>query len=196
VVLFDEVEKAHPEVYNIFLQVFDDGRLTDGHGRTVDFTNAIIILTSNAGSSMIKQMGPNADQRALRSAIMLELDSVFRPEFLNRLDDIILFHNLTQEDIARIVEIQLGRLRKLLAGRGLTLDLTQRARMYLAEQGYDPVYGARPLKRAIQHYLQDPLALHILEGGVRDGDHILVDYVADEGTLTFTTIEPVGDEVA
>jgi ATP-dependent Clp protease ATP-binding subunit ClpB len=196
VVLFDEIEKAHPEVFNIFLQVFDDGRLTDGQGRTVDFTNSIIILTSNAGSSMIKQMGPNADKRALRSAIMLELDSVFRPEFLNRLDDIIIFHNLTQEDIGRIVEIQLGRLRRLLAGRGLTIDLTERARAYLAEQGYDPVYGARPLKRAIQQYLQDPLALHILEGHVQDGDQILVDYVPDDGTLTFTTVQPVGNEVA
>jgi ATP-dependent Clp protease ATP-binding subunit ClpB len=196
VVLFDEVEKAHPEVFNIFLQVFDDGRLTDGQGHTVDFTNTIIILTSNAGSSMIKQMGPNADKRALRNAIMLELDNVFRPEFLNRLDDIILFHNLSQEDIKRIVEIQLGRLRRLLAGRNLSLDLTERARAYLAEQGYDPVYGARPLKRAIQQYLQDPLALYILEGQVQDGNQILVDYSPDDGTLVFTTVQPVGSEVA
>jgi ATP-dependent Clp protease ATP-binding subunit ClpB len=195
VILFDEVEKAHPEVFNIFLQVFDDGRLTDGHGRTVDFTNTIIIMTSNVGSGMIKQMGPQADQKALRSAIMLELDSVFRPEFLNRVDEIILFHSLTQADIARIVDIQLGRLRKLLAQRNLTLDLTQRARAFLAERGFDPVYGARPLKRAIQQNLQDPLALHILEGAVQDGDRIMVDYIPDHDELTFTTVEPIGDEV-
>jgi ATP-dependent Clp protease ATP-binding subunit ClpB len=195
VVLFDEVEKAHPEVFNIFLQVFDDGRLTDGHGRTVNFTNTIVIMTSNVGSSMIKQMGPDASSKALRDAIMIELDTVFRPEFLNRLDEIILFHSLSQEDIARIVDIQLGRLEKLLAGRSLTIELTNRARQYLAEKGYDPVYGARPLKRAIQHNLQDPLALHILEGDVRDGDHIVVDYVPDDEALTFTSIEPVRDEV-
>ncbi|HLV34916.1 MAG TPA: ATP-dependent chaperone ClpB, partial [Spirillospora sp.] len=126
VVLFDEIEKAHPEVFNIFLQVFDDGRLTDGQGRTVNFTNTIIIMTSNAGSSMIKQMGPNPDPRALRSAVMAELDNVFRPEFLNRLDDIILFHSLSQEDIMRIVDTQLARLRRLLRSRNLTLELTER----------------------------------------------------------------------
>jgi ATP-dependent Clp protease ATP-binding subunit ClpB len=195
VVLFDEIEKAHPEVFNIFLQVFDDGRLTDGQGRTVNFTNTIIIMTSNAGSSMIKQMGPNPDPRALRSAVMAELDNVFRPEFLNRLDDIILFHSLSQEDIMRIVDTQLARLRRLLRSRNLTLELTERARMYLAEQGYDPVYGARPLKRAIQQYVQDPLALHILEGQVQDGQQILVDYSPDDESLIFTTIQPVEGEV-
>jgi len=195
VVLFDEVEKAHPEVFNIFLQVFDDGRLTDGQGRTVNFTNTIIIMTSNVGSSMIKQMGPDANSKALRDAIMIELDTVFRPEFLNRLDEIILFHSLTQEDIARIVDIQFERLKKLLADRNLTIELTNRARQYLAEKGYDPVYGARPLKRAMQHNLQDPLALHILEGHVRDGDHIVVDYVPDDEALTFTTVERVRNEV-
>ena len=195
VVLFDEIEKAHPEVFNIFLQVFDDGRLTDGQGRTVNFTNTIIIMTSNAGSSMIKQMGPNPDPRAMRSAIMSELDNVFRPEFLNRLDDIILFHSLSQEDILRIVDTQLARLRRLLRARNLTLELTERARMYLAEQGYDPVYGARPLKRAIQQYVQDPLALHILEGQVQEGNQILVDYSPDDETLIFTTIQSVEGEV-
>src|SRR5690606_26436846 len=195
VVLFDEVEKAHPEVFNIFLQVFDDGRLTDGQGRTVNFTNTIIIMTSNVGSSMIKQMGPDANSKALRDAIMIELDTVFRPEFLNRLDEIILFHSLTQEDIARIVDIQFERLKTLLADRNLTIELTNRARQYLAEKGYDPVYGARPLKRAMQHNLQDPLALHILEGHVRDGDHIVVDYVPDDEALTFTTVERVRNEV-
>ncbi|MAS36928.1 MAG: ATP-dependent chaperone ClpB [Anaerolineaceae bacterium] len=196
VVLFDEVEKAHPEVFNIFLQVFDDGRLTDGQGRTVDFTNTIIIMTSNVGSGMIKQMGPDAESKALRNAIMGELDTVFRPEFLNRLDDVILFHSLTQQDIVRIVDIQLVRLERLLAGRGLTLELTDRARRYLAELGFDPVYGARPLKRAIQQHLQDPLALYILEGQIEEGDHIMVDYVPDDETLTFTTAEKVTNGVA
>ncbi len=196
VVLFDEIEKAHPEVFNIFLQVFDDGRLTDGQGRTVDFTNTIIIMTSNVGSSMIKQMGPDADKDAVRGAVMLELDAVFRPEFLNRLDEIILFHSLTQQDIEHIVDIQLRNLRRLLAGRHLSMELTPRARQYLALKGFDPVYGARPLKRAIQHNLQDPLALEILEGRINEGDHIVVDYVPDEEALTFTTAEPVGDEVA
>ena len=194
--LFDEVEKAHPEVFNIFLQVFDDGRLTDGQGRTVDFTNTIIIMTSNVGSGMIKQMGPDAESKALRNAIMGELDTVFRPEFLNRLDDVILFHSLTQQDIVRIVDIQLVRLERLLAGRGLTLELTDRARRYLAELGFDPVYGARPLKRAIQQHLQDPLALYILEGQIEEGDHIMVDYVPDDETLTFTTAEKVTNGVA
>jgi ATP-dependent Clp protease ATP-binding subunit ClpB len=182
VVLLDEVEKAHPEVFNVFLQVFDDGRLTDGQGRTVDFTNAIIIMTSNVGSQIIKSMGANADARALRSAVMLELDRQFRPEFLNRLDDIVLFQNLTQADIERIVSIQLRRLESLL-----------HARHFLAERGYDPVYGARPLKRAIQRDLQDPLALEILEGRVREGDHVVVDVNAANDGLAFSTV--VGEVV-
>ncbi len=153
-------------------------------------------MTSNVGSGMIKQMGPGADQRALRSAIMLELDSMFRPEFLNRVDEIILFHSLTQADIVRIVDIQLRRLERLLKQRNLTMELTNRARQFLAERGFDPVYGARPLKRAIQQNLQDPLALHILEGRITDGNHILVDYVPDEDMLSFTTLQPVSDEVA
>ncbi len=188
VVLFDEVEKAHPEVFNVFLQVFDDGRLTDGQGRTVDFTNTVIIMTSNVGSQLIKQAGPNADAKALREAILVELDTVFRPEFLNRLDDIIVFHSLTQADIARIVEIQLRHLSKLVQGRGLTLEVTADARNFLAERGYDPVYGARPLKRAIQRDLQDPLALYILEGQVQEGDHIIADVNADEDGLAFSTV--------
>ncbi len=188
VVLLDEIEKAHPEVFNVFLQVFDDGRLTDGQGRTVDFSNTIIIMTSNTGSQIIKSMGPNADQRALRSAVMLELDHQFRPEFLNRLDDIVLFHNLTQADIERIVSIQLRRLENLLRDRRITLELTADARHFLAERGYDPVYGARPLKRAIQRDLQDPLALEILEGRVREGDHVVVDVNAAGDGLAFSTV--------
>jgi ATP-dependent Clp protease ATP-binding subunit ClpB len=195
VVLFDEIEKAHPEVFNVFLQVFDDGRLTDGQGRTVDFTNTVIIMTSNVGSQLIKSMGPTADKKALREAVMLELDHVFRPEFLNRLDEIIMFHSLTQADIIRIVDIQVGRLQNLLAQRHLSLELTPAARQYLAERGFDPVYGARPLKRAIQRDLQDPLALYILEGQIRDGDHIVVDVMADGQGLDFTTTEPVTGEI-
>ncbi|MBI1256458.1 MAG: ATP-dependent chaperone ClpB [Chloroflexi bacterium] len=186
VVLLDEVEKAHPEVFNVFLQVFDDGRLTDGQGRTVDFTNTIIVMTSNVGSPLIKNAGPNPDKKALRNAILAELDQYFRPEFLNRLDDIILFQSLTQEDLQRIVSIQLKHLEGLLASRRLTLELTVEAKQYLAVRGFDPVYGARPLKRAIQHDLQDPLALEILEGHVREGEHILVDVSADGEGLVFS----------
>jgi ATP-dependent Clp protease ATP-binding subunit ClpB len=170
------------------LQVFDEGRLTDGHGRTVDFTNTIIIMTSNIGSQLIKSMGANADKKALREAILLELDTYLRPEFLNRLDDIIIFQNLTQDDILRIVNVQLGRFEKLLASRRLTLELTSDAKLFLSEQGYDPVYGARPLKRAIQRELQDPLAVHILEGQVREGDHIIADLSEDGTHLVFSTV--------
>ncbi len=187
VVLFDEIEKAHPEVFNIFLQVFDDGRLTDGQGRTVDFTNTVIIMTSNVGSQYIKQLGPNADKAELREMVMHELDNVFRPEFLNRLDDIILFQSLTQEDIMRIVDIQLKRLTTRLQSRHLTLELTGDARRWLAERGFDPVFGARPLKRAIQRDLQDPLATAILEGNVNEGDHIVADADLNGEGLTFTT---------
>lgn len=193
VVLFDEVEKAHPEVFNIFLQVFDDGRLTDGQGRTVDFTNTVIIVTSNVGSHVIKQMGVDVDKREMRQAIMGELDKVFRPEFLNRLDEIIVFHSLQLQHIIKIVDIQLARLDRLLAERNVTLELTVDAKQALAERGFDPVYGARPLKRAIQRELQDPLALHMLEGQVRDGDHIIVDIDGDE--MIFTTVEQVEGEI-
>lgn len=185
VVLFDEIEKAHTDVFNIFLQVFDEGRLTDGHGRTVDFTHAVIILTSNVGSQLIKQKGGTED---LRNTILSELDHVFRPEFLNRLDDVIIFHNLTQEHILRIVEIQLAHLEKLMAQRRITLSISQRAREELARRGYDPVFGARPLKRVIQRDLSDALALHILEGQVQEGDHVAVDF--DGEKMTFTTVVP------
>jgi ATP-dependent Clp protease ATP-binding subunit ClpB len=188
VVLLDEVEKAHPEVFNLFLQVFDDGRLTDGQGRTVDFSNTVIIMTSNVGSALIKSMA-NADPKAVRNAVLPELDKFFRPEFLNRLDDIILFHSLTQTDIERIVHIQLRRLETLLAARRVSLQLTADARAWLAERGYDPTYGARPLKRAIQRDLQDPLALEILEGRVREGDHVVADVSEDGERLVFTVVE-------
>ncbi|MGQ9908308.1 MAG: ATP-dependent chaperone ClpB [Candidatus Flexifilum sp.] len=188
VVLLDEIEKAHLDVFNTFLQVFDDGRLTDGQGHTVDFTNTVIIMTSNIGSALIKELGPSADVRTLRSALMAELDNYLRPEFLNRLDDIIIFHSLTADNLARIVDIQLRRLQSLLAERRVTLELTADARHYLAQRGWDPVFGARPLKRAIQRDLQDPLALALLEGRVREGDHVVVDVGADGESLTFTTV--------
>lgn len=186
VVLFDEIEKAHPEVFNIFLQVFDDGRLTDGQGRTVDFTNTVIIMTSNVGSDMIKRMGAEMDAATVRSAVMDALDRQFRPEFLNRLDEIILFHSLTREHIGRIVDIQLERLERLLAQRRISIELTAAARALLAERGYDPVYGARPLKRTIQRDIQDPLAVALLEGEIEEGDHVLVDVDGDE--LSFTPV--------
>lgn len=187
VILFDEIEKAHPEVFNIFLQVFDDGRLTDGQGRTVDFTNTVIIMTSNVGSDLIKQMG--SDTEMIRNAIQGELDKHFRPEFLNRLDDIIIFHSLTKEHIKKIVDIQLKHLEGLLAERRITIELTDAAKSQLAEEGFDPVFGARPLKRAIQRYLQDPLSIAILDGTVQDTQHVIVD--AEDNQLTFQTVDAI-----
>ncbi len=175
VILFDEIEKAHPEVFNVLLQLLDEGRLTDGHGRTVDFTNTVVIMTSNIGSQWIKELGPeNA-----REMVLHELDRHFRPEFLNRIDEIIIFHALTKEHLVQIVEIQINRLRQLLAERGMDLELSQAAKEWLAEKGYDPVFGARPLKRVIQREVQDPLALKILEGEFGEGDTIWVDVEGD-----------------
>ncbi len=171
VVLFDEIEKAHPEVFNTLLQLLDEGRLTDGHGRTVDFRNTIVIMTSNIGSRWIKELGVEA----ARERVMEELDRTFRPEFLNRIDEIILFHSLTREDLKRIVDIQMERLRGLLAQRQMGLEWTDALREHLAEVGYDPVFGARPLKRVIQREVQDPLALAILRGEFREGDTVRVD---------------------
>ncbi len=175
VILFDEIEKAHPDVFNALLQVLDDGRLTDGQGRTVDFTNAIIIMTSNIGSQFIQDMS-RPDQRGdMENLVMDALRSAFKPEFLNRVDNVVIFHSLTKEHIAHIVDIQMGKLDKLLASRGLRLELTQGARDLLANLGYDPVYGARPLKRAIQTNVQDELAKDLLAGEFIDGDTIIAD---------------------
>jgi ATP-dependent Clp protease ATP-binding subunit ClpB len=185
VVLLDEIEKAHPEVFNVFLQVFDEGHLTDGQGRRVNFTNTVIIMTSNVGSQIIKQGG--ADDKT-RSAVMSELDRTFPPEFLNRLDEIIMFHSLTQKHLTAIVDIQIGRLEKLLAERHISLTLSQAAREFMAERGFDPVFGARPLKRAIQRELQDPLALAILEGQVHEGEHLRVDVKGDGDGLNFIPV--------
>jgi ATP-dependent Clp protease ATP-binding subunit ClpB len=175
VVLFDEVEKAHPDVFNILLQVLDDGRLTDGQGRTVDFTNTLIILTSNLGSQYLANLPDDATTESVEPQVMEVVRAHFRPEFLNRLDEIILFHRLGQSHMGPIVDIQVGRVQKLLTDRKVVLDLTQAARDWLGRVGYDPVYGARPLKRAVQKYLQDPLAEAILRGEVPDGSTVTVD---------------------
>ena len=179
VVLFDEIEKAHPEVFNTLLQLLDEGRLTDGQGRTVDFRNTIVIMTSNVGSRWIKDLGVEE----ARDKVMEELDRIFRPEFLNRIDEIILFRSLTKEDLSKIVDIQMRRLRSLLDERKMDLTLTESARRHLAEVGYDPVYGARPLKRVIQRQVQDPLALSLLRGEFEEGDTVRVD--APNGHVTF-----------
>ena len=184
VVLFDEVEKAHGDVFNILLQVLDDGRLTDGQGRTVDFTNTLIILTSNLGSQAIAALPDDAPVEQAEPAVMEVVRSHFRPEFLNRLDEIVLFHRLGQRHMGGIVDIQVARVQKLLADRKITLELTDAARSWLGRVGYDPVYGARPLKRAVQKYLQDPLADLILKGEVRDGATVKVD--EGDGALTLS----------
>ncbi len=173
VILFDEIEKAHPDVFNILLQVLDDGRLTDGQGRTVDFRNTLIIMTSNLGSSILAEH-PGEPSEKVRSQVMDIVRSSFRPEFLNRIDEIILFRRLSREDMAGIVKIQLGRLMSLLKDRKIHLDLDEKALSWLGDQGYDPTYGARPLKRIIQRELQNPFAMMILEGKVRDGQTIEV----------------------
>ncbi|MDX0532239.1 ATP-dependent chaperone ClpB [Sinorhizobium medicae] len=174
VVLFDEIEKAHPDVFNVLLQVLDDGRLTDGQGRTVDFKNTMIIMTSNLGAEYLTALGENEDSDAVRDQVMEVVRAAFRPEFLNRVDEIILFHRLRRSEMGAIVDIQLERLRKLLADRKITLELEDDARVFLAERGYDPAYGARPLKRAIQKYVQDPLAEKVLQGEFPDGSVIKV----------------------
>jgi ATP-dependent Clp protease ATP-binding subunit ClpB len=185
VVLLDEIEKAHHDVFNVLLQILDDGRLTDGQGRTVDFRNAVLIMTSNVGSAEIQRLAGRGEPQAMRQAALESLRAEFRPEFLNRVDDIVVFRPLERADLGRIVEIQVTRLRKLMAERQLTLELTEAAREAVADAGYDPVYGARPLKRALQRMIQDPLASRILKGEFRAGDHVVVDEGKD-GNLSFT----------
>jgi ATP-dependent Clp protease ATP-binding subunit ClpB len=182
VVLFDEIEKAHAEVFNVLLQMLDDGRLTDGHGRTVDFRNTVIIMTSNLGNELwVGNKGAVA-----RDQITRILQVHFRPEFLNRVDEVVIFHQLTREDLALIVDIQLQRVAALLKERNLNLEVNDGARTYLAEVGYDPDYGARPLKRAIQRELQDPLAMQVLSGAFGEGDTVRV--VRKGNGLEFTTV--------
>ena len=187
VVLFDEVEKAHPDVFNVLLQVLDDGRLTDGHGRTVDFRNTLIVMTSNLGSEILANQPEGEDSPAVRGQVMEVVKMAFRPEFLNRLDDILLFHRLTREHMTGIVEIQLARLRALLADRKIALELDDAAKAWLGDAGYDPVYGARPLKRVIQKALQNTLAQMILEGAIADGETVQVS--AGEGGLTINGVK-------
>jgi ATP-dependent Clp protease ATP-binding subunit ClpB len=183
VVLFDEIEKAHPDVFNVLLQVLDDGRLTDGQGRTVDFRNTLIIMTSNLGSEFLVNQPEGEDTSVVRDLVMGQVRSHFRPEFLNRVDEIILFHRLQKSEMGRIVEIQFGRLQKLLEDRKIVLSLDPAARDWLADKGWDPAYGARPLKRVIQRFVQDPLAEMILAGDVRDGDTVAIS--AEGNVLTF-----------
>ncbi len=189
VVLFDEIEKAHPDVFNVLLQVLDDGRLTDGQGHTVDFKNTLIIMTSNLGAEYLANQPEGQDSDAVRPQVMEAVRAKFRPEFLNRLDEIILFHRLSRVNMDTIVDIQVARLQKLLADRKITLDLDDKARHWLGDNGYDPVYGARPLKRVIQKKLQDPLAELILSGDVSDGETLEIS--ADDASLTING-KPVG----
>jgi ATP-dependent Clp protease ATP-binding subunit ClpB len=181
VVLFDEVEKAHPDVFNVLLQVLDDGRLTDGQGRTVDFRNTLIIMTSNLGAEYLVEQKEGESVELVRGKVLDTVRANFRPEFLNRIDEILLFHRLARADMGSIVDIQLGYLRKLLAERDITLELDDKAREWLSNEGYDPAYGARPLKRVIQRALQDQLAEKVLGGEISDGDH--VDVTATEEGL-------------
>jgi len=179
VVLFDEIEKAHPDVFNILLQILDDGRLTDSQGRTVDFRNVVIIMTSNIGSTFILEHG-RGDWALVETQVLAALRQTFKPEFLNRVDDVIIFRPLGMEQLQHIVELQLTRMRKLLADKKLTLELSDGAKALLASEGFDPAFGARPLKRAIQRLIQNPLALAVLEGKFGEGDHIVADARGEE----------------
>jgi ATP-dependent Clp protease ATP-binding subunit ClpB len=193
VVLLDEVEKAHPEVFDVLLQVMDDGRLTDGQGRTVDFKNVILILTSNLGSPIL--IDPTLTWDDKRGQVLELVRQAFRPEFVNRLDDIVVFHALTQDDLAQIVELSVDALQRRLRDRRLTLAVTPDARAWLAERGYDPMFGARPLRRLIQSEIQDRLAMALLSGGVRDGDLVRVDVAADGSQLVLAADAEQGDDV-
>jgi ATP-dependent Clp protease ATP-binding subunit ClpB len=183
VVLFDEIEKAHPDVFNVLLQVLDDGRLTDGQGHTVDFRNTLIVMTSNLGSEYLANQPEGEDTDAVRDQVMSVVRANFRPEFLNRIDEIILFHRLKRSEMTKIVDIQMTRLVKLLEDRKITLELEPAAREWLADKGWDPAYGARPLKRVIQKSVQDPLAEMILSGRVKDGEKVVIS--AGKQGLTF-----------
>lgn len=194
VVLLDEVEKAHPEVFDVLLQVMDDGRLTDGQGRTVDFTNVILVLTSNLGSPIL--IDPTLSLEQKRDTVMAIVRQAFKPEFLNRLDDIVMFSALSEDDLAQIVELAVFALQRRLKDRRLTLAVTPDARAWLAERGYDPVFGARPLRRLIQSEIQDRLAMALLSGGVRDGDVVRVDVAADGSSLVLTSDGPAAPDAA
>jgi ATP-dependent Clp protease ATP-binding subunit ClpB len=198
VILFDEIEKAHHDVFNVLLQILDDGRLTDGQGRIVDFKNTVIIMTSNIGSERILEFSGKTDTAAyevMKDAVLIEMRRHFRPEFLNRVDEILVFHSLSEEELKKILKVQLGRLRARLAERHIDLELTEAAATHLASEGYDPVYGARPLKRAIQKELETPIGRRLLAGEIKDGDKVVVDFKG--GEFTFSTkpaerVEAVG----
>ncbi len=177
-VLFDEIEKAHPDVFNVLLQILDDGRLTDAKGRTVDFKNTVLIMTSNLGSREIQEA--DGDETQVRDAVMQELRASFKPEFLNRIDDIVIFHQLSREQISKIIDVQLERLRHMLNERNIHLELDDSARQLLAREGYDPTYGARPLKRAIQTLIQNPLAVKLLNGDILPGQTVNVSAEGDK----------------
>jgi ATP-dependent Clp protease ATP-binding subunit ClpB len=196
VVLFDEIEKAHPDVFNVLLQMMDDGRLTDGKGRVVDFKNTIIIMTSNIGSSFLRSEAVRSDKEFDEAAqqVMNQLHAHFRPEFLNRVDDIIVFRPLGKEQLVKIIDLRLEDVRRLLADRKISLELTDAAKDALFTQGYDPNFGARPLKRAIQKIIQDPLAMKILDGEVLHGDHVIVDVDKKTGKVKFEISKRVGEK--
>ncbi|MBW2106782.1 MAG: AAA family ATPase [Deltaproteobacteria bacterium] len=183
VILFDEIEKAHPDVFNILLQILDDGRMTDGKGRTVDFKNTVLIMTSNIGSQIIKEFA-GKDKEKMTSGVMEMLQATFKPEFLNRIDEIITFNSLSKEEIKQIVDIQIDQLTKRLLDHKISLQLTNGTREFLADIGFDPIYGARPLKRAIQHHVENELALKILSGDIADGDSVNVG--VEDGKVVFT----------
>jgi ATP-dependent Clp protease ATP-binding subunit ClpB len=188
VVLFDEIEKAHPDIFNILLQVLDEGQLTDGQGHKVDFRNTIILMTSNIGSDHLLELADGESSEAAREPVMAEVRSMFRPEFLNRIDSILLFRRLDRADMTYIVDLQLARLAGRLMDRHITLDVTAAAKHWLADAGYDPKYGARPLKRVIQNMVQNPLAEAILAGRFSDGDTVIVNHTgADAAELQFST---------
>jgi ATP-dependent Clp protease ATP-binding subunit ClpB len=180
VILFDEIEKAHPDVFNALLQILDDGRMTDGKGRTVDFKNTVLIMTSNVGSQWISEL---KDKGEMEERVLEVLRGTFRPEFLNRIDETIIFNSLGVEEIKKIIDIQMGFLRKRLEDKKISLDITDNAKEYLAKTGFDPVYGARPLKRSIQRLIQDPLAIKMLEGSIVEGGRVVVD--AEGGEIVF-----------
>jgi ATP-dependent Clp protease ATP-binding subunit ClpA len=199
VVLFDEIEKAHPDVFHMLLQILDDGRLTDGQGRTVSFKNVVIVMTSNVGTGMVDKntIGFSVhakDKRSedTRKRLLDTLRQQFRPEFLNRVDDIIVFNTLTREHLSRIVDLQLTIVGKLLKDRKVKLEITPAAKDQIIGEGYDPQYGARPMRRAVQRLIQDPLALKLISGEFVEGDTILVDVRPDGGDLEFTRLVPVG----
>jgi ATP-dependent Clp protease ATP-binding subunit ClpC len=200
VILLDEIEKAHPKVFNTLLQIMDDGRLTDGHGRTVNFKNTVIIMTSNAGVEVIKREGrigfpTTKDQKTqqkqsyedMKKKVMAEIQRQFRPEFLNRLDDIIVFHELDEEQLRKIVDLMIKDLETRLSERKMYIELTEKAKSWLAKEGYDPVYGARPLRRVIERHVENPLSGKVLRGEFQEGDTVKVDVDKDGKGLTFKT---------